>query len=402
LFLILFGFVVELGHLWLARVELENALEAAARAAVETWAESGGGSTYPARQVGVAYAAANRVRGLPLQIDLNYDPAATPANPNENLTCCVKPGDPLGDVLAGGNLVFGAIRRDPDGLCPITFDATRRPGCSPGTVLIDATAQGPGNLAQDNAWGIVFRPAPDLPDGLTIARITIDLQAGGGSGRFDFTSSGPILSENSPIPILPCHDDVEGFPNPGSQIVFTPTSGYSPTLTIDFWSDPVSGDRGFEPGDRIRFGARTTGVSSGSGQDDGDGIGRDQVKVTVVFAINGIPLPPVSGTFFDNTETSNDCQPTCPVHPSGIEDLPCPPASASNNNGQSYVILGGGSGQDFAVRAQAVLAVPSPICKLFGLTIPRYRVSAKTIAIYSCADQRTRLQRVDQYMCSTP
>jgi len=400
LFLILFGFVVELGHLWLARVELENALEAAARAAVETWAESGGGSTYQARQVGVAYAAANRVRGLPLQIGLNYDPAASVDNPNENLTCCVKPSDPLGNVLAEGNLVFGAIRRDPNGLCPITFDAARRPGCSPGTVLIDATAQGPGNLAQDNAWGIVFRPAPDLPDGLTIASITIDLQAGGGSGRFDFTSSGPMLSDNSPIPILPCHADVEGFPSPASQIVFTPTSGHSPTLTIQFLPDPLSGDRGFEPGDRIRFGARTTGVSSGSGQDDGDGIGRDQVKVTVVFAINGIPLPPVSGVFFDNTETSNDCQPTCPVHPSGIEDLPCPPASSPSNNGQSYVILGGGSGQDFAVRAQAVLAVPSPICKLFGLTMPRYRVSAKTIAIHSCAEQRTRLQRVDQYICA--
>lgn len=402
LFLILFGFVVELGHLWLARVELENALEAAARAAVETWAQSGGGSTYQARQVGVAYAAANRVRGLSLQIGLNYATLPSANNPNENLTCCVQPGDPVGNVPAEGNLVFGAIRRDANAPCPITFDSTQRPGCSPGMVLLDATAQGPGNLAQDNAWGIVFRPDPNLPDGLTIASITIDLQAGGGSGRFDFTSSGPILSDNSPTPILPCHADVEGFPNPGSQISFSPTSGESSTLTIQFTSDPVTGDRGFEPGDRLRFGARTVGVSSGSGQDDGDGIGRDQVKVTVIFAINGVPLPAVSGTFFDNTETSNDCQATCPVHPSGIPDLPCPPASAPNNNGQSYLIVGGGSGQDFAVRAQAVLAVPSPICSLFGLPMPRYRISAKTIATHSCSEQRTRLQRVDRYVCVSP
>ena len=402
LFLILFGFVVELGHLWLARIELENALEAAARAAVDTWAQSGGGSTYQARQVGVAYAAANRVRGLPLQIGLNYDPSPSADNPNENLTCCVQPGDPVGGDVAEGNLVFGAVRRDSNATCPITFDSTQRPGCSPGSVLIDATAQGPGNLAQDNAWGIVFRPGPNLPDGLTIVSVTIDLQAGGGSGRFDFTSSGPTVSDNSPAPIIPCHNDVEGFPNPTSQIVFTPTSGYSSTLTIHFLPDPVTGDHGFEPGDRIRFGARTTGVSSGSGQDDGDGIGRDRVQVTVVFAINGVPLPAVSGTFYDNTETSNDCQPTCPVHPSGIEDLPCPPASSPNNNGQSYVALGGGSGQDFAVRAQAVLSVPSPICKLLCLPMPRYRISAKTIAIYSCVDQRTRLQRVDQYTCAHP
>lgn len=399
---ILFGFVVELGHLWIARVELENALEAAARAAVDTWAQSGSGTTYPARQVGVAYAAANYVRGIPLQIGLNYEPSPSPDNPNENMTCCVQPGDPLGGILSEGNLVFGTIIRDPNAQCPITFDTRKAPGCSPGTVLVDATAQGPGNLAQDNAWGIVFRYAPNLPSGLTIMRVIIDLQASGGSGRFDFTSSGPVLSDSSPAPIIPCHYDVEGFTNPTTQISFTPTSGYSRTLTIDFFPDPDTGDLGFEPGDRIRFGARTTGVSKGSGQDDGDGIGRDGVTVTVVFAINGVPLPAVTRTFIDNEETSNDCQPTCPVHPSGIDDLPCPPASSPNNNGQSYVILGGGSGGDYAVRAQAVVAVPSPICKLFGLRMPRYRVSAKTIAIHSCEEQRTRLQRVDQYICVAP
>ncbi|MGB9688520.1 TadE family protein [Thermogutta sp.] len=400
IFLILFGFVVELGHLWLARVELENALEAAARAAVKAWGDAGGGSTYIPRQIGVAYAAANHVRGLPLEIAANYDPAPGPSNPNENLTCCVQPGDPVGGVSPEGNLIFGAVIRDPNATCPIVFDASKRPGCSPGTVLIDATAQGPGNLVQDNAWGIVFRPSPDLPAGLTIQSITIDLQAGGGSGQFDFKSAPPVLSDNLPTPIIPCHNDVEGFPNPASQIVFSPTSGLSPTLTINFYPDPISGDLGFEPGDRLRFGARTAGVSQGSGQDDGDGIGRDAVKVTVVFAINGNPLPPVSATFYDNTESSNDCQATCPVHPSGIEDLPCPPASAPNNNGQSYALLSGGNGDSqFAVRAQAVLAVPSPICSLFGLKMPRYRVSAHTIAVYQCGSKEIRLQRVDEYKC---
>jgi hypothetical protein len=401
IFLILFGFVVELGHLWLARVELENALEAAARAAVKAWGDAGGGSTYIPRQIGVAYAAANHVRGLPLAIAPNYDPTPDPSNPNENLTCCVQPGDPVGGISPEGNLIFGAVIRDPNATCPIVFDANKRPGCSPGTVLIDATAQGPGNLAQDNAWGIVFRASPDLPAGLTIQSVTIDLQAGGGSGQFDFTSAPPALSDNLPAPIIPCHSDVEGFPNPSSQIVFSPTSGLSPTLTISFYPDPISGDLGFEPGDRIRFGARTTGVSNGSGQDDGDGIGRDGVRVTFVFAINGSPLPPVSAVFYDNTESSNNCQATCPVHPSGIDDLPCPPASAPHNNGQSYAFIFGGSGSgEFAVRAQAVLAVPSPICSLFGLKMPRYRVSAHTIAVYQCGSKAIRLQRVDEYKCS--
>lgn len=403
IFLILLGFVFEMGHLWLARVELENALESAARAAVKAWGDAGGGSTYTPRQIAVAYAAANRVRGLPLELADNYQPTPNPANPNENLTCCVKPGDPVGGVSPEGNLIFGSVIRDPAATCPIVFDSRKAPGCSPGTVLVDATAQGAGNLAQDNAWGIVFRADPNLPAGLTIQSITIDLQAGGGSGRFDFTSSGPVLSDNSPAPIIPCHDDVEGFPNPTSQIVFSPTSGLSGTLTIHFSPDPISGDLGFEPGDRLRFGARTMGVSSGSGQDDGDGIGRDRVRVTIVFAINGNPLPPVSAVFFDNTESSNQCHSTCPVHPSGIEDLPCPPSSSGTNNGQSYALLtGGAGGGEFAVRAQAVLAVPSPVCSLFGLKIPRYRVSAHAIAVYDCGSKSVRLQRVDEYICQVP
>lgn len=401
IFLTLFAFVFEMGHLWVARVELENGLESAALAAVQKWAESGGTDTYIPRQVGAAYAANNTVRSYPLVLGLNYDPAAGPANPNQNLACTATVFRPGGAVLPEGNLIFGAILTD-DPNCPLTFNAGIRPGCSAGSVLIDASAQGPGNLAQDNGWGIAFRPDPNAPPGLTIQSVTIDLQASGGSGVFDFTSAGPILSDDSPASILPCQTDVFGFTDPANQVQFVPTAGTSPTLTINFFPDPNSGDLGFEPGDRIRFGARTAGVSNGSGQDDGDGIGRDGVRVTVVFAINGTPLPPVTGVFFDNTETSNDCSPTCPVHPSGIPDLPCPPASSPNNNGQSYVEIGGGVGTEYAVRAQAVMEVPSPICRVFGLNMPAYRITAFTIAAYSCAEGRPRLVRVDRYICPGP
>lgn len=401
IFLTLFAFVFEMGHLWVARVELENGLESAALAAVQSWAESGGTDTYMPRQTGAAYAASNTVRSFPLVLGLNYDPAAGPANPNQNLTCTATVFRPGGTVLPEGNLIFGAIVTD-DPNCPLTFNAGIRPGCGPGSVLIDASAQGQGNLAQDNAWGIAFRPDPDAPSGLTIQSVTIDLQAGGGSGIFNFTSAGPILSDDSPAPILPCQTDVFGFTDPANQVQFVPTGGTSPTLTINFLPDPNSGDLGFEPGDRIRFGAGTTGVSQGNGQDDGDGIGQDRVRVTVVFAINGTPLPPVTGVFFDNTETSNDCSATCPVHPSGIPDLPCPPASAGGNNGQSYVEIGGNGGIQYAVRAQAVMEVPSPISRLFGLAIPAYRITAFTIAAYSCAERRPHLVRVDQYICPGP
>lgn len=405
IFLTLFVFMVEIGNLWLARTELENALESSALAAVKEWGDAGGGDTLAARRVGVDYASANAVRGMPLEIATNYAPAAGTDNPNQNLACAVIPGD-LDGSGPGGNLVFGALLRD-DPVCPLTFHAGVRPGCGIGTVLFDATGQGQGNLAQDNAWGVAFRDTPDTPPGVTIQSITIDLQGGTGSGRFDFENHPPVLSDDSPDSILPCQSDVSGFLKPNEQIVFSPTGGTPSQLTITFHpacddGDPSVCDVGFEPGDRIRFGAGTTGVSSGSGSDDGDGIGRDGVTVTVTFALDGHPLPPVTATFVDNTETSNDCSAACPVHPSGIEDLPCPPASEANDNGQSYAVLSGRGRGDFAVRAQASVQVPSLFCKVFGFESRPYRVSAKTLAVYTCEDRQPRLLRAERYICPGP
>ena len=50
----MFCFVLEAANMWLARAELENALESAALAAVKTWGDANGGSTFTPRQIGVA------------------------------------------------------------------------------------------------------------------------------------------------------------------------------------------------------------------------------------------------------------------------------------------------------------------------------------------------------------
>ena len=312
--LLMLTFVVEIAHLWVARAELENSLEAAALAAVKEWGDAGGGSTLIPRQVGLVYAAANTIDDDPVELTTNYNPDNLP---NENDDC-------------EGHLIFGAITEDRTMYAfdtQTTFNAGVQPSCGLGSVLVDATGQ--GNLGADNAWGVAFRDTPETPPNLTILSITIDLQAGGGNGRFDFTSFPPTLSDNLPEPIIPGRDDIFGFSDPQAQIVFSPTSGMPSSLTITFLPDPgTGGDQGFEPGDRFRFGAFVDGVSKGTGGDDGDGIGQDDVQVTVVFALGGVPLPPVTGTFFDNKETSNDCYPEPPVHPTRIPDLPCPPSSA--------------------------------------------------------------------------
>src|SRR6185503_11453281 len=54
--LTLFCVLVGVANLWLARVELENALEASALAAVKQWGDANGaGGTLTARDVGVGY-----------------------------------------------------------------------------------------------------------------------------------------------------------------------------------------------------------------------------------------------------------------------------------------------------------------------------------------------------------
>jgi Flp pilus assembly protein TadG len=109
----LFAMLLGVSNLWLARVEAETALEAAALAAVEKWVDSGGMDTLDARQQAVSYAAANQVRGKPVIIDDNYQ--LGPANQNQTGVVTQTP--------PGGNLIFGSITS----VSPVVFDANALP-----------------------------------------------------------------------------------------------------------------------------------------------------------------------------------------------------------------------------------------------------------------------------------
>ena len=414
--LTLFCVLVGVANLWLARVELENALEASALAAVKQWGENGGGSTVVPRNVGVAYAAANIVRGNPVVIGTNYNPLNAP---NENDLCNPTPHN----VPPNGNLVFGAIDdTDPD---HVIFDAGEAPSCAAGTVLIDASGSGNGGLIADNAWGISFYNTIDTNPALRIDSVIIDLRGSGGSGSF-VGNANAIISDNSPQPAVidqsatNSQPDVVGFtdldmapPPTTGQIQFSyPGPG---KLQIDFFADtnPVGGlDDGFAPGDRFRFGHNVDNVSSGNGHNDGDGIGQDGTTVTIFFSIGGFPVPPVTGvmgTFVDNDDRKNDCPNTASVspetgtlivHPSGTPDLPCPPTAGNNNNGQSYVLVNAIGAGKFGVRAQAIIpVVPLNLGFLGPLVQLDYCVQAKATAEYDCATGRIKLVRIDEFIC---
>lgn len=138
--LVLFCVLIGVANLWLARVELENALESAALAAVKQWGDQGGGDTRSARETGVDYAAANAIRGQTLTLCTNYEDSQVagrsrrlpvrlitvgpPPNPNQNDECG------LNSQTCQGNFIFGAIGDDPS--CPgqLTFNAGIQPACN--------------------------------------------------------------------------------------------------------------------------------------------------------------------------------------------------------------------------------------------------------------------------------
>ena len=101
--------VLEFANLWMARVELRNALDAAALSAVKTWGE--GGSTIAARMDGQTAAALNTVTGTPVTLGLNTG------------------GGTNGNGANTGNTLLGTIAGVPGAL---TFDCNGVPNCAGG------------------------------------------------------------------------------------------------------------------------------------------------------------------------------------------------------------------------------------------------------------------------------
>lgn len=404
--LLLVGFVLEIGNLWLARVQLENALESAALAAVKEWADAGGGDTQTARLVGLEYAAANRVTGTPVSLLDNY----AIANINQNAS-------------SAGNLLFGALTHD---AIPWVFNAGIQPSCGLGEVLFDASS---GSSLQDaGAWGINFHPATALtPAGLTISRVEIDLRIDDPDADFAFGTNPPVISNrlagdpNSKYVAPNSQDDTFGLDSGGltfhaagtvstwenTQVRFTYDTTLPGRLVIDFFddntTDPHDGEYGFEPGDRIRFGAQVVDLSQGVGNNDGDGVGRERVQVLVTFAIFGTDQAPASAGYFRDSQFAACSTPNRELPPVDLDPciagnapyvLPQGDASSKTNDHQSYAIVGGAGGNPFAVRAQASIAVNSLCSNLLGISWPVFHVSATSTARNDCTAAGSRLIRV--------
>lgn len=438
--------VVEGIHFWLARVELENALEATALAAVKEWAESGNSPgqnwTENSRLLGLQYANANTIRGV------DFNPANfaiednlgiySAGNPNENATC-VADGvySPPGN--REGTMIFGAVTAEQ----PYIFTTEEIPSCGgEGTVLIDATGEGNLDTGNDNNWGVAFINEEDTPLNLRICTIAIRLPPAIGNRNWYFDPLTFAFADNSNNifanePPACDQNDLVGL---NTGLIGVSWAGDAPCNGQpgdDFYKEirfsfPLDGSvNEFAPCDRFRFSVAVRDVNlnncHATAQGDGDLMGQIGTTATIVFADSGAgscdppdPARTDTATFQDFTYRNRQCtgeyefcngfvNPLDRSHiltPPGIPNLPNGAIQNNQNkDGQSFAISSGPGGEyQYAVRAQARIEVPLLCGSFCGIHLGPYYVSACTTAMYDCELQRPRLIRVEaeNYTCVVP
>lgn len=442
IFMLMLMIVLEIGNLWLARIQFKNALESGALAAVKTWGDmvtsSGGTDTTLARDVGNQFAGACVVNGVPVDLsglDNTLNDSGTNTG-NDNSSC-------------SGIFVFGSITNDnPE----FVVNASNNIGCTvPANVMVDATGESTLAGVNNNDWGISVQPTAVTPAGTHVTRVAIRLPDNFGmdSPVFNFQIIAPAVSSitsdnDANSKVLCLADDLncsnngrgqadirgiaptdvsfsflnvaqfgsDGFGNRLERTaVGTPTAGQTgKVLAIDFCDPAVCSATALEPGDRIRFGAL---VNNGGATDyDGDAIGNMQAQVTVFFN-NGTFI---TGAFQNTTEALTVMQLACSTVTfdplwgnctfgsrrgmvfSGFRPDQPPRMNTAGNNQQSVAQLNrvnGGGGFGLAVRAQATYAVPSLSNSLFGIPIGPFSVTARTDVLYDCPSSRPRVYHVD-------
>ena len=421
--LTLLGVVTEVANLYLARIEMTNAMESAALAAVKHWGDAGGGDTLIPRQVGSQFSFANTVNGAPVDLSvidptLNYNPASD-CNQNE---------------CRNGVFVFGAIvDDDPE----FVFDCCETPSCGCGGIRVNAFKDNSGSATFGRQIGIFYE---DGAPGVTICSASFrlpqnpgvqanqqpywDLNIADTPGRSPFISnfdSSDVLNLNNMVPtpygLFPGEStlDIRGmdpdpiiaggnpeasdyrapgntvpmgpFPNPNGDVVFTfedPVPGFTDrfqVMTIHFRpgtfeppSDPMDPDT-FE---FIRFGASMNQLQPpafppGGNNNDGDKMGIEGVQITIQLCNGEMCF----GQFIDD---------------------------GANNDFSPSTLGGGGAGRAFAVRAHATFQVPSIICELFCVPIGPFNVTACADALYDCETRRPRLYHLEErnFLCNRP
>lgn len=406
LFLILFCFLVDIANVWHARVELENALEASALAAVKEWGDAGGGPTLPARTVGVNYAGVNTINGTAVVITDNFN---GPGGPNQNADC-------------DGNLIFGSITND---MSPYIFNAGIGGGCTPGDVFIEIVKPDAGNDVNVRDIGVFF---DDGPATLSIRSIAFTI---------------PILGNN--LPQQPYFDS-DKEPELSTAVVgadilnrFNATGldyrGIDPDFNVmrgDWYCQdppftPLSGmntnpdgDVCFEMDDNVpakimgstvtnRYRTLIVNFTDGAFTSTGDPLMTDFFRFGM--SINQMNPPALAPPMSQNNGEAWHIAPMA-VSVTFYNSATMMTQTASTvfvddgdpDNDRSIANLSGSGGGQPAVRAQATVAVPSLCCSFCGINFGPYSITAKATAMYDCGTGRMKLIRVEpqNFFCPGP
>ena len=351
--IIVLAVVVEVGNLWLARVELENALEAGALAAVKVWQD--GGSRADARTAAKNLTEANTIRGKTITISRNEDLGNTSGN--ENAAC------------SGWNIVIlGGM--DPGDSS--TFNGSANVGCDRNyNFSLDVTVHTTDTFQDDSSFDIDYDSGT-----LSISSIKFDLQHGGDNGVFQVNSG--TVDVNTPSG----YGDEDGYGlliAPAPNITNDPTSGATivelgslsdgdttPTLTFNF----PPGE--FVAGESLVFGVDTDFV--GPDTDEEDNAGEFIVStflITVTF--NTGDTAEILGS--DLTGGGGNAGLTGHADDFSIDDA------------------------DYAVRVKGTTTVDSVLGSVFGFTAGSYSISATADATFRCSGTEPQLVIVNTYSC---
>ena len=371
-FLLAVLLIVEVGNVFLAKVQLENALEAAALAAVKRWRDTG--STDSARDYAVSYAFANKVSGVPVVLDRND--GGPP--PNGNLSCD-------GDIVLGAVLVPDGV--DEFDCSQFIFDANETPGVGGSNlrvslnVWVHTTYDTLNDAATGNYSFQIFDYSASNTD-LTISSVTFNVATVPGA------NDEPAFFDLRDPP----GNGVGNDRRSGIEPIFlgTGVSNTTPSLTLaDDTTAPTytiffngTGSDAFEPGtlgspstDRFDFSVDTDSVGPDLGTGDNraadDGGDFAGATVTVSFQLNGVDAGTITGVLrYINPE---------------LAVLEFFEERVSTGN--------------YGVRTKRAMPV-RPICaSMFGMPLPTFQVCGEAAAFIRGLNGSPRLFHIDQFEC---
>ncbi|MEQ8789772.1 MAG: pilus assembly protein TadG-related protein [Pirellulaceae bacterium] len=361
LLVILLGVVIEITHLWVARVELENSLEAAALAAVKEWGDANGGlGTAPARNVGVEFAQLNCVNGVPVEIGSNLGLVAA-NNPNLNRLCDPQKSDMDLTTLPrpDGNLVFGSII---DNNGTLEFHAELEPSCG---CVCDVIVEAKGNRDElgtcdpmnDFGWKICF---DNCVAGAMVQKIEFEIPNAMGGQHFNNAAGIPDFGCN--VPAVPPH-----------TVVFDPPM--NPKKVTICFTDPMNlldpTDYPCAPANPLRFGMGLQGFGSPPGcpgaGNSADNLATSGVTVNIEFVVNGM---------------TEDCGGVFSQGPVLCDNM-------------VIAELSGATGRDFGVRAQSLAQIKPIFCQFSGIDFGPFCVCVVTTARFRCETGKPELIRIE-------